>query len=72
MDAIDCSLRLGFPCEMEAKFGNFSVAASQELVYAKGDEVFVNLDLDSFVLVLLYLLEVGFDVYVHGLVSVSC
>ena len=32
MDAIDCSLRLGFPCEMEAKLGNFSVAVFKELV----------------------------------------
>ena len=51
--------------EVEAQLGYFSIAAFKELVYAPGDDIFVNLDLDSFVLVLLYLLEVRFDVYFH-------
>ena len=64
-------LVLCFPGEVEAQLGYFSIAAFKELVYAPRDEVFVNLDLDSFVLVLLYLLEVRFDVYVHVLLCVG-
>ena len=71
MDAMGCALLLSFPCEMEAQLRYFSIAAFKELVYAPGDEVFVNLDLDSFVLVLLYLLEVRFDVYFHFLLCVG-
>ena len=67
----DLRLVLRFACEVEAQLGYFSEAAFEELVYAPGDEVFVNLDLDSFVLVLLYLLEVRFDVYFHFLLCVG-
>ena len=59
-------LILSLSREVEAQLGDFAVTAFKELVYAPGDEVFVNLDLDSFVLVLFYQLEVCFDVYVHG------
>ena len=57
--------------EVEAQLGYFSIAAFKELVYAPGDDIFVYLDLDSFVLVLLYLLEVRFDVYFHFLLCVG-
>ena len=58
-------LVVGFSCEVEAQPRDFAVAAFKELRHAPGDEVFVNLNLDSFVLVLFNQFEVGFDVYVH-------
>lgn len=43
-------LVVGFSCEEEAQFGEFSIAAFKELVYSPGNEVFVNLDFNSLVL----------------------
>ncbi len=39
-------LVVGFSCKVEAQFRDFSIAAFKELVYAPGNEVFVNLDFD--------------------------
>ncbi len=36
------SLVVGFSCEVEAQFGDFSIAAFKELAHAPGDEVFVT------------------------------
>ena len=36
-------LVVGFSCKVEAQFGDFSIAAFKELVYAPRNEVFVNL-----------------------------
>ena len=71
MDAMGYALLLSFPCEMEAQLGYFSAAAFEELVYAPGDEVFINLDLDSFVLSCALQFEVRFDVYFHFLLCVG-
>ena len=63
-------LVVGFSCKVEAQFGDFSIAAFKELVYAPRNEVFVNLDFDSLVLACALLLEACFDVHVHGIVLV--
>ena len=41
------SLVVGFSCKVEAQFGDFSIAAFKELVYAPGDKVFVYLKLNT-------------------------
>ena len=40
-------LVVGFSCKVEAQFGDFSIAAFKELVYAPGDKVFVYLKLNT-------------------------
>lgn len=51
---------------MEAKSGDFTVAAGQELGHAEWNEVFVNLDFYRLVLPRAFDGEACFDVYVHG------
>ena len=59
-------LVVGFSCEVEAQPRDFAVAAFKELVYAPGDEVFVNLDFYRLVLTRAFDGEACFDVYVHA------
>ena len=40
-------LVVGFSCKVEAQFGDFSIAAFKELVYAPRNEIFVNLYLNG-------------------------
>ena len=63
-------LVVGFSCKVEAQFRDFAVALDEELAHAPGDKVFVNLDFYRFMLACALLLEVCFDVYVHGIVLV--
>ena len=66
MDAMGCALLLSFSCEVEAQPGDFAIAASQELGHAEWNEVFVNLDLNGFMLTCAFDCEACFDVYVHA------
>ncbi len=43
----DSLLVVAFTCKVEAQFGDFSIAAFKELVYAPGNEVFVYLELNA-------------------------
>ena len=66
MDAMGCALLLSFSGEMEAKPGDFTVVAGQELGHAEWNEVFVNLDFYRLVLTRAFDCEACFDVYVHA------
>ena len=59
-------LNICFSCEVEAKPRDFAVAAGQELGHAEWNEVFVNLDLNGFILTCAFDCEACFDVYVHA------
>ena len=59
-------LILRFSGKVEAKPGDFAVAKGQELGHAEWNEVFVNLDLNGFMLTCAFDCEACFDVYVHA------
>ena len=59
-------LSISFAGEVEAKPGDFAVAAGQELGHAEWNEVFVNLDFYRLVLTRAFDCEACFDVYVHA------
>ena len=59
-------LSISFAGEVEAKPGDFAVAAGQELGHAEWNEVFVNLDFYRLVLTRAFDGEACFDVYVHA------
>ena len=59
-------LVVGFSCQVEAQPRDFAVALDEELAHAPGDEVFVNLDLNGFMLTCAFDCETCFDVYVHA------
>ena len=56
---------------MEAQPGDFAVALDEELAHAKGDEVFVYLDLYLLVFACALDGEACFDVYFHFLLCVG-
>ena len=64
-------LILRFSGEVETKPGDFAIAASQELAHAKGDKVFVYLDLNLLVFACALDGEACFDVYFHFLLCVG-
>ena len=59
-------LSISFAGEVEAKPGDFAIAAGQELGHAKWNKVFVNLDFYRLVLTRAFDCEACFDVYVHA------